>query len=415
MIVGRCGTRPQPTAAPRCSPSLSGVHAEGLRQFVPARGDLEAGSAEAVLRDVCRWSILGSGDIEALRSPGEAATVVTEADAHGLLGPLVAATTLGAVELSAAETERARDLHAATMEWCMILERRLLDIDEAFARAGAVRYLVVKGPAVAHLDEADPSLRSFGDLDLLVAGDDMDRALALIAGLGATRRLPERRAGFDRRFVKGVGTAYPDGIEIDVHRTLCCGALGHLIPLDDIFANSEPFDLVGRRIPAPSATHRMLHACYHAMVGSAAPPLRTVRDIAVQLLCGPTPEAVAAQARLWTGDAVLAAGVRAAIDTFAIDAPEWDEWLARTVIDPAGQRLLDAAHDEPGVLLDRGVLRVLPWSQRLPYLWAVAFPSAEVLAQRDQSRLARVTDALSREARALPRRAARLRARMRPD
>ena len=50
-----------------------------------------------------------------------------------------------------------------------------------------------------------------------------------------------------------------DGIEIDVHRTLCVGALGQRIPLDELFKSPEQFDIGGQQFAALSLPHRALH------------------------------------------------------------------------------------------------------------------------------------------------------------
>lgn len=71
-----------------------------------------------------------------------------------------------------------------------------------------------------------------------------------------------------------------DLVEIDVHRTLCGGAMGLRIPLDRVFAQPELFDIGDTGFLAPRLDHRALHAAYHAIVGGGPPPLRTLRDLA---------------------------------------------------------------------------------------------------------------------------------------
>ncbi|MCB0979002.1 MAG: nucleotidyltransferase family protein, partial [Acidimicrobiales bacterium] len=316
--------------------------------------------------------------------------------AYGLVGPLVAAVRLGIVTLDEAELERLGARHEAEMEWCLLVERRLLDIEEVFDRIGGVDHRVLKGPAVAHLDEPDPSLRSFGDLDILIAAHDMDRGIAALETLGAERRLPERRPGFDRRFVKGVGMACDDGVEIDVHRSLCGGPHGFRIPLDRLFAEERVFDVGGRPIPALSDRHRALHACYHAVIGSAVPPLRTLRDLAGFLTLGEPVEDLVGEARRWRGEAVLAAAVGLTVDVFDLVLPEWTDWVERFGMSDTEADIIRRARREPTGIVEPGVLAELSWPERAAFLFAVAFPSKAVLAERGQTPLGRITSGLRR-------------------
>lgn len=70
--------------------------------------------------------------------------------------------------------------HQDSMRWLLHLEIRLLEVADWFADVGGIELRVLKGPAVAHLDEVDPALRSFSDLDLLIAAADMDRGIAAL-------------------------------------------------------------------------------------------------------------------------------------------------------------------------------------------------------------------------------------------
>lgn len=116
----------------------------------------------------------------------------------------------------------------------------------------------------------------------------MDRAIAALQAGDAVRRIPERRPGFDRRFAKGVGMACGDLVEIDVHRTLCGGALGYRIPVDRPFAEPGRFTIGGTSV----LTHPAL-----------------------------TPDGLSAEARRWGGEAVLAEAVRTALSELTFDAP----------------------------------------------------------------------------------------------
>ncbi|MBP7631795.1 MAG: nucleotidyltransferase family protein [Acidimicrobiales bacterium] len=316
------------------------------------------------------------------------------------MGPLVSGLDTGFLTLPDDVALNAVRAHEGALWWCLELEQRLLDIEEWLEDAGGIEHLVLKGPAVAHLDDVDPSLRSFGDLDLLIAGHDLDRALDVLAHHGARRASVARRPGFDRRFGKGVGTRSEDGVEIDVHRALCGGAHGFRIPLDRLFDHAEHFSLGGRSIPTLSRPHRALHACYHAVVSSSEPPLRTPRDLGWYLSSEDlTPEVLAPEAARWRGEVVLAEAVRSTVTMFGLDLPEWQAWLNANPVPGEEHRILEVGRRPSGAPFHWSTVRELPWRDRVAFLWAVAVPSSEVLEARGQTHLSRLSTALKRLAR----------------
>lgn len=204
------------------------------------------------------------------------------------------------------QATQAAEAHRAAMATCLHLERRLLSVAEVLEGA-RVRWCVLKGPATAHLDEADPSRRAFGDLDILVHGDDLARVYDLLAGLGGDRRYPTAGAGFDRRFAKGACHRLPDGVEVDVHRTLALGPYGLTIDPADLLCSTEPFVLAGRTLQAPDRIGRFLHACTHAALGQHPSRLTALRDVALTAPQRPTEARSAlARAQAWQIEAVVA-------------------------------------------------------------------------------------------------------------
>ncbi len=194
----------------------------------------------------------------------------------------------------------------------LFLERALIEVWQTFASTG-IAARVLKGPAVAHTGYPDPSMRGFGDIDVLVSSDDFDRALFHLAAGGATRRYPEPRAGFTKRFGKGVAMLRTDGYEIDLHRTFVAGPYGLLIDLGSLFAKSTPFTIAGRVLLGLEREAQFVGACYHAVLGSARPRLVPLRDVLQIALANPFSFERARE--LWTdwhGGAVVALAVRQA-------------------------------------------------------------------------------------------------------
>lgn len=327
------------------------------------------------------------------------AGVVEQARAQRVIGPTVWGLSDAGADLSDDAASLARDRFQGAMAWCLELELRLIEVSRWFDEIGGVDFLVLKGAAVAHLDEVDPSQRSFADLDLLIAATDMDRALRALQTHGAVRRIPEHHPGFDRRFVKGVGLTCPDGIEIDVHRALCVGALGFRIPLDELFANPEHFTVGGKRFAALRLEHRALHAAYHATVGSPHPALHTVRDL-YRYLARPqlSPDVLSQEASRWRGETVLWAGVEAVSRSFGDLPGQWQQWFDEFEPSQRDLRLIEASCRPARWPIDPNIVRELGWRHGSRYTWGVLFPSPTVLAERAQTRRGRLRRGLGRMA-----------------
>lgn len=243
----------------------------------------------------------------------------------------MAAVADGALPVTDEQRQAVVDEHLLACGSVLVLEQRLLHVVAWLDDAG-IDVVVLKGSALAHLDYADPSLRTFGDVDLLVRPSQLDDTIALLQDRGYARQTPQLRPGFDRRFVKSVTMIAPDGIEIDVHRTLVDGIVGHRIDLDALFRTTHAFDIAGRTIPALGREERLLHACCHAAL-AVDPRLMSVRDVA-QLLIDPSTDhdRVAALAAAWGGEAVVARAVGLVRDLLAaeLDDPTTTRFLSRT-------------------------------------------------------------------------------------
>ncbi len=245
--------------------------------------------------------VLESDDIEGVRA---------FCRADRLSGLLATAVGDGAVvvedeRLTAAIVE---DWHAA-LEACVVLEALLVRVRARLDDA-AIRWMATKGPAIAHLDFEDPTLRAFGDIDIIVHPDDWRRAIDLLDDDALSR--PHFHHYVDR-FGKGV-TVLVDDMEVDVHRRFAIGRFGVRPDMAECFDNTTQFELASESIPAPSAAIRLLHACFHATLGGNR-ELRAFRDVA-QIALG-RPDAVAEVweiAHRWEVESVVASAVLEAWD-----------------------------------------------------------------------------------------------------
>ncbi|HMR94763.1 MAG TPA: nucleotidyltransferase family protein [Microthrixaceae bacterium] len=316
--------------------------------------------------------------------------LIEAAESERLLGPLQEAVLSGKIELSPEDVELLVERQSAAMAWCLMIEVRLLEVRALFDRAGGVRHLVLKGPAVAHLDESDPAMRSFADLDLLVDGTDIDLAVEVLRRSGAERLWPQRRPGFDRRFAKSVTMTCRDGIEVDLHRTLCDGVHGARIPVAELFEHPDTFALCGEQIPTLSRPHRMMHALYHAVLGSPTPRLSSLRDIGRYLASGDLgPDVIAPVAVSWRGVEVVRAAVSETLDTLRFEAPTWKRWLRHQEINPRESARVRRQRSE-GSSFGVGKLDMARefhgLRRQAAYLIALAWPTSEHLEARGMGR-----------------------------
>lgn len=341
---------------------------------------------DSMLVRLAGWHLPGAGPLSAPADGSQALALVSWAEQQRLLGPLLVAVELGEVALPEPALRSLFTRHEKALWWCLRLERHLLHVRSVFEAAGGVDHLVLKGPAIAHLDEGDPSLRSFADLDLLVREAHLEKAVAALERDGSTRPWAERRPGFDRRFAKSVTLTHPQGIELDLHRSLCDGAHGFRIPLDRLFANQESFALGGHEFGALSAPHRLLHAAYHAVLGSPVPRLMSLRDLGGYLTRSDLRVSdVVAEAGRWRGEAVLAVAVHETLRTLGIDAQAWQAWVEGVRVDARERAIVDRQRVEgstPGRAKLDGLVELAP-ADRLAYLFALALPSAAHLRSRN--------------------------------
>ena len=232
--------------------------------------------------------------------------------------------------------------HEAAMRSCVWLERWTREVAGILKNA-SIEMRVLKGPAVASLDYPDPAWRSFGDIDVLVSSAQYDDAIRVLLDVGGRRRSQEVRAGFDRRFGKGACVTLPNGVQVDVHRTLASGPFGLTVDLDELFRSSAVLNLAGEAIPVLSRELRLVHACYHAALGDATPRVVALRDVAQMLESNELDfDEVRRIGKRWRAEIVLARAISLAWDALQLAATPASEWATAYVGDRFERRALSA-------------------------------------------------------------------------
>ncbi|NNC79295.1 MAG: hypothetical protein HKN94_03990, partial [Acidimicrobiales bacterium] len=217
-----------------------------------------------------------------------------------------------------------------------------------------------------------PSDRSFRDVDLLIRSSEIDQTVAVLEAAGASRLQPELRPGFDRRFAKSV-TMRLDDVEIDVHRTLAPGPFGLTMFPDDLFLLAGTFDVAGRTLPTLDRTDHLLHACYHAALGSQTPAMTNLRDIALLAAGDVDLDRINDSIERWDGQAVMGRAVELVRESLGDVLPPALCLYTLTAEDRSS--LAPYLRDgDRFPALAAASLRALPASSRAAYALAVGLP-----------------------------------------
>jgi hypothetical protein len=344
---------------------------------------------EAIIGAVASYGLPGAGRLPDAPLAAESWRAVMDLATRDRLTPLLAgAVAEGALPSTARQQAQAAAAHEQAMRLCVLLERALLQTAATLAGAG-IGFRVLKGPAVAHLDYADPAQRAFGDVDVLVESTAYDDALAALRASGARRRFTEVRPGFDRRWGKGACLVAGDGTQIDVHRTFVAGPFGLAMDLDELFAASEWVAIGGVDIPALDRESRFLHACFHAALGDRVARLVALRDVAQLALTTDLDRGVVmGRAERWRADAVVARAVRLAWGRLALEPHAWSAWAAGHQADRFQTRALRAYTSESRTYATQvaaGLSAVRTVPEKVAYMRALLIADPEHLARRDGS------------------------------
>lgn len=316
------------------------------------------------------------------------AGLISRARHERVTGTLALAIADGALPVTDDQAGEAAVAHRSSMGVAVALERTLVRTAVRLGEAG-IEVRVLKGPGVAHLDYPDPSLRSFGDIDLLVRSSQFDATVDLLVRSGHRRRYPEPRPGFDRRFGKGSCLVSPDGHEVDLHRTLALGPFGLSLRLDDLWQRSSTFSLAGQDLLALAPEERFLHACYHAALGNTTPRLTALRDVAQMLLCRPLDDQrVLDLSRAWGAEAVVARAVRLAWDLFRLEDRGTVAGWAVGYQPARRERRALAVYVDPGqtyAAKSFAAVRAIPGVRaKSSFVFALAFPRRRYLSAHEE-------------------------------
>jgi hypothetical protein len=268
-------------------------------------------------------------------------------------------------------------------------EHDLLEIAGAL-ESNACPFTVIKGAATAHLDYADPSLRQFGDVDLLVAPRDLSRACAILGEKGWTQAysLPRHH----ELFTHAITLRNSSRVEVDLHQRVAHRAIGQLIPTDVLMADRIEYDIAGTTLWALADRDRLIHAAVHYVTSRG--PYRRLSSTADVLVLAEArcrnSDAVVVRAESWKVRALLE---RAIADAYsAAELPLNEDW-ASAFAKPTQRRdqLVDRAylseHRRP-LTEELAFLRLLNgWRNRWKYMRGYFSTDADYAEHRQRSGL----------------------------
>lgn len=285
---------------------------------------------------------------------------------------LFVAATAHPSTLSDAQRRRALEMQLDVASLCVRNEGTLLQVASALEGEG-VPFAVLKGCATAHLDYDEPSLRQFGDVDLLVDSEDLARTRHALEERGWRQAysLPPHHD----RFTHAVTFTSRNTItELDVHQHIAHRALGLRVPTSELLAARVPFEVARRQLWALSGRDRLIHACVHAT--SSRGPYRRLSSVADVLVLSRDLAAGAREILDQAEDWRIRPLVEAAIEDAHVEAmlplPEaWSAAMQAPIL--RRDRLVERAYltrRRRAAVEELAHLRMMPsWRDRFLYLY----------------------------------------------
>jgi Uncharacterised nucleotidyltransferase len=229
--------------------------------------------------------------------------------------------------------------------------------------AEEIRWLTFKGPVVAQLLYRPAALRTFQDLDLLIAQADFRRAITALERKGAV--LLDRNWRLIAREGRAqLHVALPLETEADIHwHVLNRQSIRSTFTLDisGAFERSRVVDVEGVSAPTFGPVDTLVHLALHASLGGAD-RLSWFEDVRREIAIESPPwDEVIERARAWGAGATVAVTLRRARAALGAEVPEW----ALRQLDPS------VLHRSIGGWVDRRWPVDRPHTERGPVsLWA---------------------------------------------
>lgn len=286
------------------------------------------------------------------------------AEEHGVLGQLAAYLKGDRAPVASLEVKQSLlELRRAQNFQTLRLTAELFRLLELFAAQG-ISALVIKGPALAAQAYADPSVRTYGDLDMLVRQRDIRRATELMIASGYQAAVP--LSAVDAGKIPGQYLfSKPDSkLLVELHNDLTLRYFPRPLPLGDFFARQILVRVDTHDVPAPCVEDELVLICVHG-AKHFWERLSWIADVAglVAQQRKIDWERAASAAKEVAAEHLLHTGLRLAIDVVHAELPEAvssrvrGDAVAAKLADRALRWLPAAGYAPPG-LLQRAAFRL---------------------------------------------------------
>lgn len=185
------------------------------------------------------------------------------AEEHGVLGQLAAwlnndGTVVAPTEIKKILLERRRAQNFPTLR----LTAELFRLLEIFGKEG-ISALAIKGPVLASRAYADPSVRIYGDLDLLVRQRDIRRSTELMIASGYEAGVS--LSAIDSGKIPGQYLfSKPDSkLLVELHNDSTLRYFPRPLPIEEFFARQVRVRIDSTEVPAPCVEDELVLICVH--------------------------------------------------------------------------------------------------------------------------------------------------------
>lgn len=286
------------------------------------------------------------------------------AEEHGVLGQFAACLNNNSAAVAPPEIKQSLlELRRAQNFLTLRLTAELFRLLELFDKQG-VSTLVIKGPVLAAQAYADPSARTYGDLDLLIRQRNIRRATELMIASGYQAAVP--LSAIDAGKIPGQYLfSNPDSkLLVELHNDLTLRYFPRPLPIEDYFGRQIQVRIDAHEVPAPSPEDHLVLICIHG-AKHFWERLNWIADVA-GLISQQTRidwERAASTARTVQSEHLLRTGLRLAIDVLRAELPEAVLSPVRGDVVAAklaarALRWLPAAGYAPPSLLERAAFRL---------------------------------------------------------
>lgn len=287
------------------------------------------------------------------------------AEAHGVFGILAASLPhAGESEVPSEIRDFLFERQRAQNFQTLRLTAELFRLLELFAAKG-IAVLVVKGPVLAVQAYEDPTMRYYGDLDLLIRQRDVRGATESLTASGYQATVP--LSAIDAGKIPGQYLFFkPESkVLVELHNELTLRYFPRPLPMEDFFSRQIRVRLEPHEVPAPCVEDELVLICVHG-AKHFWERLMWVADIA-GLVSRQTIidwERARASAKAVRADHLLRTGLRLAADLLRAPLPQ--EISVELKSDAVAARLvarilrwLPAAGYVPPGLFERAAFRML--------------------------------------------------------